>query len=297
MKRINTMKLVGAGVLSMVAAFSVGAAPLAYEGFSASVSGAGDDYVIDGSLRGQSDARVGFSGNWSSPGIAAGIGYELRDDNLSYSGLQASPNGVLEIFETRAGIDPPRGRSIGRSLSYATPDSDDIYFVFTWSTSDAIPVSINLIGSRDMSVAANASGVVSVTFEGASRQNYISAAGAASTTGEWNLVVIKVKDDPGGANPDFYDTADIWVNPTIVGGSLGIADGAGRGIIRDHNGGGIATSFTSVSFGTTIGTDEEVRFDDFYITTDVSDFLVIPEPGSLALVGVGGLLISRRRRG
>ncbi len=120
--------------------------------------------------------------------------------------------------------------------------------------------------------------------------------------GSWNTLIIRAINDPtGGASTAFYDSYELWLNPTISAGSgdvsqLGTPSGTGNGIIREHNGSG-PVEFTGASFNAKVGTGDEVRFDEFYITTDVADFLAVPEPSALLLTATGvlGLLVRRRR--
>ncbi len=247
------------------------AAPLVYEGFSASADGSGDDYQIDATLRSQTDARTGFTGAWGNPLVATNLDFEIRDDSSDFTGLLTGTNGALEIFEARAGISP-QGRSISRALSYTVPTEGNFYIAMSWSTADAAPLGFTLDGgSFDIVVSVATDGTVSVSFGGASAVNYNSGVKKAFTDGDWNLLVLQVTEDLSDAR---YDDVAVWLNPAISGGSLGTPDKDDcRGIVHDLAANNTPTAFTSATFRGTVGTGDEVRFDEFYITTELTDIV------------------------
>lgn len=283
-----------------LAAFGAGpanATTLAYEDFRGSVSGAGDDYEYDATIRSASDTRTGFTGSWDNPpAIAGSIDYDSRDANMSYNNLIIGGNGVLEIYENRSGRSDTN-RGIDRSLSYTTPNSGDLYFTFGWSDSTSGSISFNLAGTRAQSFTVNSTGVVTSGMDGASADNFNSQTDAgktAFTDGSWNLLVLRVRD----VNGSFYDDVDFFLNPTLAGdGTLGAADFTGSGIFTEHDlNDGSRQSFTSVQFNAAVGTGDSAQFDEFGIFTDTADFLVVPEASPALLGGLGTLLLLRRRR-
>jgi hypothetical protein len=281
---------------------------LVYEGFATSATGTGADYQADVSIKGQSDLRTGMTGAWGGSFTSSEVDFYPRESqNMQYAGFRTGDVGVTELFRTGAS---DQSRSFSRSLAYNSPGTDDFYCVFGWATDDAIPVSMSLPknGSRGgINVNVSATGVVSFSLDGNSRIEYDSGAETAHMDGSWNLLVINVMDDPGGASSAWYDTYEVWLNPTISDGSLGAPDFTdGRAIIRNQNGDGHSIGFASVNFGATPTIGSEAMFDEFYITTDLSDFLaasttVIPEPStfliwSLGLIGLAWFGRRRRKR-
>ncbi len=261
----------------------VSGAPLVYEGFSGSADGAGDDYEFDATIRSTSDARTGFTGAWDDPVVATGLDFESRNDNSDYTGLTTGTAGALEIYESRAG-QSATGRAITRELSYTTP-TDDLYIAFSWSTADGAALSVMLDDTSggaidaDCTVSVSTNGTVSTAFAGSSKVNYSSSAGAAHQDGTWNLFVMKWAWTGGN-----YDDIEVWLNPTISGGSLGTPDKDDcSGIVRRLD---LAnpTSYGRAGFNATVGTGDEVRFDEFYITTDLSSIIAGPPAGTVLVI-------------
>jgi len=272
------------------------AAVLVYEGFDSSASGSGDAYEQDASLNGAGDARTGMTGNWSGSLAAGVVDFVSRDDNMTYSGFKTGDAGVAEFYTTRT---TDQNKSLGRGLSYAAPGTDDFYIVFGWATADAIAhgVSLTAPGLPNLSMSVTSGGAVSVNFGGASADNY--SGGVAHMNGDWNLLVIRAIDAPVDHSTLYYDSYELWLNPTISAGSgdvsqLGTPTATGEGSLRDNN--GTVVSFSNVSLSATLQSPETIQFDEFMITKDVSDFLAVPEPTTTALLGLGGLALILRRR-
>lgn len=121
-----------------------------------------------------------------------------------------------------------------------------------------------------------------------------------------NFVVVRSVYDNGintAGNPNqaFYDVTQIWINPTIAASEtptladLGTANATGFGIMRSFGGSGIALSYDSLNFRHSLNSGS-VKVDEFVMTQSIGDIVAIPEPGTLALVGIalGSLLLFRR---
>lgn len=110
-----------------------------------------------------------------------------------------------------------------------------------------------------------------------------SAGSAGATAGEVNLVL-------GRMTFGATDTIDIW-NVTNTDLSFDI----------NTPGSTLTAAFNQAQFDTIAFSDKTAnprdQVDEIRFGTTAADVLPVPEPGSLALLGLGGLLISRRRRG
>jgi len=108
------------------------------------------------------------------------------------------------------------------------------------------------------------------------------------TLGSTNLFLFKVTADRTGSAAE---TVELWLNPTTSDESqLGAATATVSGDILD------STNNQFNQFDFTGGTVEGFGIDEIAIGENFNDVVPIPEPGSLALLGLGGLLMLGRGR-
>ena len=112
------------------------------------------------------------------------------------------------------------------------------------------------------------------------------------TSKDYNLALISGSNDAGGFGTDFTigattKTATALADPGAGNGALTFTEGNSHVLFSglDGSSGSITFSVTDSAVGTN-GVLSGLQIEE-----------VVPEPGSLALMGLGGLLIARRRRG
>jgi hypothetical protein len=131
------------------------------------------------------------------------------------------------------------------------------------------------------------------SFGGSASQNNDS--GQMATAGETHLMVLRGTVGSGTSPTD--SVLDFWFDPGDVF-NLGTPDWASGATSKfgRHNS---SSNFTGVNmFGDSSGGVSVIpRVDEINFTTNSGDIFVIPEPGTLALVGIalGGMLLFRRR--
>lgn len=128
-------------------------------------------------------------------------------------------------------------------------------------------------------------GTISATVFGAGASTVTSGTEAV-TDGETFAILVKATQ-AADASPT-TSTMEVWLNPDLL--SLGTADFTTASKFGRH---GTTQAISSVEYDGTAGPD--VYWDEVIWTTDFSD-IAVPEPGSLALLGLGGLLVASRRR-
>jgi MYXO-CTERM domain-containing protein len=105
----------------------------------------------------------------------------------------------------------------------------------------------------------------------------------ATDGSETNLLVGKVEFDAGGGGEDIYTLYQYQLNAgSIAGGTLNEI----TSILVDVN----QSTLDTLSLTRQVNT----AYDEIRIGTTLNDVIPVPEPGSLALLGLGGLLMLRR---
>ena len=229
------------------------------------------------------DTATGFNNNWGSSSIS-----------LSFSGLDLTGADKLVVSigaQSTGSNDPDRDwetvtfngvtmiEAVRRGGDTASAYQSGIYYL----DADDLPV----VG--DLTVSAT-----KLNVRGLSATAWV-LSGTADGHGQTGA--------SDGTSTSLTTTADdSWVlaHATVAGTTAPVAQSpltAGLTVVNPYNGSsqtGNGTGYQTVALS---GTNLTPAF-DIGGTTVAAEFLAVPEPGSLALLGLGGLLVaSRRRRG
>lgn len=225
-----------------------------------SISYAAAGYDNSGNLSGAGDGAMVYAGNLPNPSVSIVTrNFTTTSDTVWYSALIS--------------IDEAWDRAL---LWIASPDDA------SWGN--------DFVGVLD--------GNIHMRYN----NNNVTSAGA-STAGT-HLLLAKAELNVSGAN----DRLSFWFNPDLSSGEGGLgaatytddsADTFGTAlgrvgvmlIDRDQDGSG---GFVSDPNEEIVGGE---LIDAIRVGTTFADVTTVPEPSSLALLGLGGLLIARRRRG
>lgn len=254
----------------LAATLCVGGLVLAQQANAAVV--ASDDFTYaDGALAGASGGS-GWAGAWAKrPGtntdaVATGVGSVTGDNSAVFDNQGASY----------------------RTISGGAISTGDIWISVDMARTDANGTASSFVGFGLLAGAPPATGdpllgtslYVGETWAGATwdLQRGAVATGTGATTTMTNLVVHI--DFTGGA-------IDLLVAPNKLA-----APGAADASIA-----AVADAFDTILFrsGGAGATTRTLSFDNLVIGTTAADVGFVPEPASLALFGLGGLLMLRRR--
>ncbi|MCC5844462.1 MAG: PEP-CTERM sorting domain-containing protein [Verrucomicrobia bacterium] len=303
------MKILSLFTLSFLLSFgSTASASLrVYDGFSG--------YTVDTTVVGQGPSTTGFSGNWTDTGgtLAATVDYRPRINNLTYTNFAPSSGGSLEAYRS-SGSHSGGYKQVSRDFDYAAPGTGDFYMAFLIQNDSANAVADTRLWLQGLSAP---DGNRDAFFDINHTDNtlmFSAGGGSGLETTDFglnsgaNLVVVRAIYDfgintAGNPNAAFYDRVEFWINPTLTASAaptsadLGTPDASGFGIMRSFNGNGTPLAYNSLHFRHSLNSGS-VSLDEFTITTSLSDIVAIPEPGTLALVGIalGSLVLFRRRR-
>ncbi len=259
--------------LSLGIAGTADATLIAYEGF---------DYTAGEQLSGKSGGTGWVAeSTWSVGNSARAV---IQDGGLSYMNLQVSGNAIYN----------PTTSTTTASRAFANaPESGSVFFSFLVAGGET---TFGRLGALlRPSDGSNSPGVIGLSaaqsFDGGSfglRPNQANIGGlnntnpgGAAVVGT-NLVVAQYN----------YETnqASYWVNPTSLGGTAPAATISGIGFTDPTQ---LINQFL---FGYSDSNATTAIFDEFRVGTTYASVTPIPEPGSLALLGLGGLLMLGRGR-
>ena len=258
-------------------------------------------YTSDATVVGTGPAKTGFTGNWAQTGgLSPDVNFYQRSTGLSYSNFTTG-GGSLEYFRNSGSGGT---KILDRAIDFSpvsVSGSDVLYLGFLFKYSGSF-TTLDFIYENDAENRINSFGIgggnLTIDLAGSNGSSLNLGSVASDTT---HMVLLRISDNTtgGGGNDAFYDNVEAWLNPDLL--NLGTADQTGVGIISKFAGGNTDIAGDNLRISGPITSGSSVTFDEFFITDDLSDVTVIPEPSSVALVLLGGLttlaVVRRRQRG
>lgn len=281
------MKIVGATLslacaVAMVTGSAATADLIAYDGFETYTSGTN----LNGGAGG-----TGWAGNWATVGDHTTVQTETMID----------PNGNVDGGSQAARVQLTSGQSdIPSFISRALPNVTGTLYMSMLIRREAsigsddflnFQVSDGATGNTTAALGVglrNAGGAPFFARVGSSSSGQTTNA-SATTAGTDYLIVAKFSKD-GSAN---YNRTDLFINPVDASEPMTADATAISGVT------GLSTLslFSVRNFNPEAG--DTLFFDELRFATTFEDAIVapaIPEPSTLAVVGLGGVLIAGRRR-
>jgi hypothetical protein len=283
-----TLAACGAAVL----ATGSHAATIAYDGFETP-----GDYTNDATINGVNGGE-NFTSAW-----AGQTSYLASSSSLTYGSL-VTTDGSLDRDSTGFG---------GIQRSFASTDTDgSIFFSYLFTNQDNTNASDAIVfrdsaGNTRFRVGFNNFEAINIQTQlaGGDGSNYIIDTTANDLTELQNgsTVLIVGQLDIGLSSDDVFT---VWINPTDLSDVSGTAKytlSASEQDVRDLQTTSSTGSFAPINtlrLELTGGTDQDYVFDEFRVAygsgASIGDVVPVPEPGSLALVMLGGLAMLGRRR-
>lgn len=330
-KNATSWKLAGASALTLglfTAASSSNATVIAYDGFADggtadgriggatayTTSPASTNGLNNDSINTQSPISTGFADGdgWTAAGsVASGLYWEAQSGGLTYTDYQPNTSGQARIFSTLGNMSSVRTATRVAS----TTDTSDVQWVAMLLNFASAPADM-LTTDFNVQLQYGPPGDSSAPYDGAwtpanfgvnsdGKAYYETAAGTSKVDVEsssalgagTHLLLLKFEDRPGASGTDRYDDVTLWVDPVLTANPNDLTGGLSAVSIMRSDLGGTVRAFDRITISAQLTNNNPVIFDEFIIATDYQDIYQVPEPGSLALIGVGGLLIVRRRRG
>jgi len=296
----NTILTAAAGVLLtagvlMPPAAGTHAAPLVEESFNI---GTGSGEYTDGASLGGAPTSGANTNGWDGAWSVTGSSDSTSDlGGLSYSagsvgqigGTGGSNGFALSNADTRRNIASNTTLQTASTLwarVLLRPSEDTAFFSFRVADGQ---------GDGRFTIrrnpANNVSDILLRPLGNNNNSNDVTDGFTELTAGDTHLMLFKISIDRAGSNAE---TVDLWINPTTSDESqLGTATASVSGNILD----GTDKQFGEFDF--TGGNDDQsprYAIDEIAIGENFNDVVPVPEPGSLALMGLGGLLMLGRGR-
>lgn len=240
----------------------------------------------NGELGGQGAAASGWAGSWIAPLSLASFGPDYRADvNLSYvaDGYDGTANSAGTGM---AGYVKSTSPGYMTKRYFSTPATGTVWLsaILNYSASGAdllIWIDPPESGTGDPPVFI---GVRS----GAAKMRYGSDLTGPAVSVGTHLLLAKMEVDPAG-----IDTVSLWIDPDLSAGEAGLGAPGIVGSTLDKFG----DSISGVAFS--CSEHKNLGIDALRISADVDGFAQVtsvPEPMTLAMLAMSGLLVIRRRR-
>lgn len=275
--------LLTAGVLIAATTGGAHATLLGYEGF--------DSYSPTAAIAGQSGG-TNWTGAWtgsSAPIVQAG-GLNYSAGSITING--GANNALADDTNADTLLSRPftAAGDVWFSLLFQPSSTSGDYFYF-YLSDDA-----DYLSSGDM-------GVTGATVYSARAQATPSSdrdqgdSSVSVTNGTVVFLVGHIYNDPtyddddigsgDPADPASLDTIDLWINPTSL--TLGTPSASSLRIFE------ISTVSTFGIRAVNLDAGDAPQFDELRIGTTLADVIPVPEPASLALIGLGAIALIRRK--
>ncbi|MEM9109887.1 MAG: PEP-CTERM sorting domain-containing protein [Planctomycetota bacterium] len=238
--------------------------------------------------------------------LAVGLLAPQTANAATVTSLPATPTDTFNSLGTLTGI--PGGAGGGSSFHQADyaplvdVDGLDATFALTvtleaFSTSDRQTIWEAGAAQIGTAVTYEAGNVLVLSLSGNAGGRFISATSAPLSPGTYDL--IWTMQDLGASGSPTSPTIALYIDGVLADSATGSSwntdwsgtNNSGLG----EQAGAILNTFATATNGTSVpfsdGSIDLTRGLEFY-----ADTVFIPEPGSLALLGLGGLFLARRRR-
>jgi hypothetical protein len=265
----------------------------------------------------QSPDVFGFTGAWSGSGStvaqwtaeAGGIGSDLDYEaggRARFDGVDNLQRRVQRSLDTYTPADTYYMSFISTAALGETDGDGFVGLGFTDNVTDSQMELGGPDGMRGLlyGYKANPDGTTDLVIRHRDRLSDGTSFGAADTViatdvepaGSENsvdYVIIKVEFDAALFNPDGNDVVTVYLNPTDISSEAAALASSSTTTFNTFS---LAANddLTQLTM-TGIDYSRPASFDEPRLGTEFAD--VVPEPGSMALLGLGGLLLASRRRG
>ena len=305
----NTWKTTALAGLAFGLAHNAGAATLVYEGFQYSDVGDDLDNVTTVDV-----APDGLTGGWTEN--FNNVEMFLKAGSLNFSNLPTAGNHIGYLSNSSNDLFT---QSLDGTATAGIGSASTIYISFLFeklqSNFGADHEGLALmngilpqtrwdnnnggaVGRHGFAIAAvNNSNLNAIAYDGTTGTRVVStntistpsANGSSNTSGsnlgDVKLIVAEISFNTGTGGADVMRLYSVADDGSLDAGDLTLVDT-------------IEADVDESTLNTlNITRQVNVNYDEIRITTTLDEALGVPEPGSLALLGLGGLLVARRRRG